>query len=105
MVKLRARCLLVGETFHYQLPLIEGERSMQKLKLTTPTAVSPAPICSQLSRNCVHLIILMVIMIITPSGLVGDAAVGKTSLTQMFHSDGMLFQKNYSMVRALYSTP
>lgn len=47
----------------------------------------------------------MVMMIITPSGLVGDAAVGKTSLTQMFHSDGMLFQKNYSMVRALYSTP
>ncbi|TWW59014.1 intraflagellar transport protein 27 homolog isoform X1 [Takifugu flavidus] len=29
--------------------------------------------------------------------LVGDAAVGKSSLTQMFHSDGMLFQKNYSM--------
>lgn len=31
----------------------------------------------------------------------GDAAVGKTALSHMFHSDGTLFQKNYSMVRAL----
>ncbi|KAM9857137.1 intraflagellar transport protein 27 homolog [Aulostomus maculatus] len=29
--------------------------------------------------------------------LVGDAAVGKTALSHMFHSDGTLFQKNYSM--------
>ncbi|XP_071766747.1 intraflagellar transport protein 27 homolog [Centroberyx gerrardi] len=29
--------------------------------------------------------------------LVGDAAVGKSALSQMFHSDGTLFQKNYSM--------
>ncbi|KAM3623994.1 uncharacterized protein V6R79_017813 [Siganus canaliculatus] len=28
---------------------------------------------------------------------VGDAAVGKTALSHMFHSDGALFQKNYSM--------
>lgn len=104
MVKLRARCLLVGETLS-QLSLIEDERSVRKLKLTT-SAVSSAPKWSRLSRNCAHLIILtVVIIIITLSGLVGDAAVGKTSLTQMFHSDGMLFQKNYSMVRALYSPP
>lgn len=31
----------------------------------------------------------------------GDAAVGKSALSHMFHSDGTLFQKNYSMVRAL----
>nr|XP_046229329.1 intraflagellar transport protein 27 homolog isoform X2 [Scatophagus argus] len=29
--------------------------------------------------------------------LVGDAAVGKTALCHMFHSDGTLFQKTYSM--------
>ncbi|KAK5925846.1 hypothetical protein CgunFtcFv8_021470 [Champsocephalus gunnari] len=29
--------------------------------------------------------------------LVGDAAVGKSALSHMFHSDGTLFQKNYSM--------
>ncbi|KAM7394649.1 hypothetical protein PAMP_021437 [Pampus punctatissimus] len=29
--------------------------------------------------------------------LVGDAAVGKSALCHMFHSDGTLFQKNYSM--------
>ncbi|XP_061685284.1 intraflagellar transport protein 27 homolog isoform X2 [Syngnathoides biaculeatus] len=29
--------------------------------------------------------------------LVGDPAVGKSALSQMFHSDGALFQKNYSM--------
>ncbi|XP_057698411.1 intraflagellar transport protein 27 homolog isoform X2 [Corythoichthys intestinalis] len=29
--------------------------------------------------------------------LVGDPAVGKSALAQMFHSDGTLFQKNYSM--------
>ncbi|XP_061770364.1 intraflagellar transport protein 27 homolog [Nerophis ophidion] len=29
--------------------------------------------------------------------LVGDPAVGKSALSQMFHSDGTLFQKNYSM--------
>ncbi|XP_019958187.2 intraflagellar transport protein 27 homolog [Paralichthys olivaceus] len=29
--------------------------------------------------------------------LVGDAAVGKTALSHVFHSDGTLFQKNYSM--------
>ncbi|XP_029006191.1 intraflagellar transport protein 27 homolog isoform X2 [Betta splendens] len=29
--------------------------------------------------------------------LVGDAAVGKSSLSRMFHGDGTLFQKNYSM--------
>ncbi|CAJ1053332.1 intraflagellar transport protein 27 homolog isoform X2 [Xyrichtys novacula] len=29
--------------------------------------------------------------------LVGDAAVGKSALSHMFHSDGALFQKNYSM--------
>lgn len=29
--------------------------------------------------------------------LVGDAAVGKSALCHMFHSDGSLFQKNYSM--------
>ncbi|XP_030638579.1 intraflagellar transport protein 27 homolog [Chanos chanos] len=29
--------------------------------------------------------------------LVGDAAVGKSSLSQMFRSDGTHFQKNYSM--------
>uniref|UniRef100_UPI0037E9C33D intraflagellar transport protein 27 homolog n=1 Tax=Semicossyphus pulcher TaxID=241346 RepID=UPI0037E9C33D len=28
---------------------------------------------------------------------VGDAAVGKSALSHMFHSDGTLFQKNYSM--------
>lgn len=32
---------------------------------------------------------------------VGDAAVGKSALSHMFHSDGTLFQKNYSLVRAL----
>lgn len=32
---------------------------------------------------------------------VGDAAVGKSALSHMFYSDGTLFQKNYSMVRAL----
>lgn len=52
------------------------------------------------SQTCEYLIIL----ITTLSRPVGDAAVGKTSLTQMFHSDGMLFQKNYSMVRALCSS-
>lgn len=31
---------------------------------------------------------------------VGDAAVGKSALSHIFHSDGSLFQKNYSMVRA-----
>uniref|UniRef100_A0A3Q3WYQ2 Uncharacterized protein n=1 Tax=Mola mola TaxID=94237 RepID=A0A3Q3WYQ2_MOLML len=30
--------------------------------------------------------------------LLGDAAVGKTALSHMFHNDGTLFQKNYSMV-------
>ncbi|XP_049575969.1 intraflagellar transport protein 27 homolog isoform X1 [Syngnathus scovelli] len=29
--------------------------------------------------------------------MVGDPAVGKSALSQMFHSDGTLFQKNYSM--------
>ncbi|KAG7222508.1 hypothetical protein INR49_004581 [Caranx melampygus] len=29
--------------------------------------------------------------------LVGDAAVGKSALSHMFHSDGTLFQKTYSM--------
>ncbi|CAB1431901.1 unnamed protein product [Pleuronectes platessa] len=29
--------------------------------------------------------------------LVGDAAVGKSALSHVFHSDGTLFQKNYSM--------
>ncbi|AWP05211.1 putative intraflagellar transport protein 27 -like [Scophthalmus maximus] len=29
--------------------------------------------------------------------LVGDAAVGKSALSHMFHSEGTLFQKNYSM--------
>uniref|UniRef100_A0A3Q3WII4 Uncharacterized protein n=1 Tax=Mola mola TaxID=94237 RepID=A0A3Q3WII4_MOLML len=29
--------------------------------------------------------------------LLGDAAVGKTALSHMFHNDGTLFQKNYSM--------
>ncbi|XP_053711537.1 intraflagellar transport protein 27 homolog [Synchiropus splendidus] len=29
--------------------------------------------------------------------LVGDAAVGKSALSRVFHSDGSLFQKNYSM--------
>ncbi|KAE8300527.1 Intraflagellar transport protein 27-like protein [Larimichthys crocea] len=29
--------------------------------------------------------------------LVGDAAVGKSALSHMFHSDGTLFQKNYSL--------
>uniref|UniRef100_A0A1A8FAA3 Intraflagellar transport 27 homolog n=1 Tax=Nothobranchius korthausae TaxID=1143690 RepID=A0A1A8FAA3_9TELE len=29
--------------------------------------------------------------------LVGDAAVGKSSLSHIFHSDGSLFQKNYNM--------
>ncbi|KAM3865393.1 intraflagellar transport protein 27 homolog [Diretmus argenteus] len=29
--------------------------------------------------------------------LVGDAAVGKSALSHMFHSNGTLFQKNYSM--------
>ncbi|KAF3687991.1 Intraflagellar transport protein 27 -like protein [Channa argus] len=29
--------------------------------------------------------------------LVGDAAVGKSALCHIFHSDGTLFQKNYSM--------
>ncbi|KAA8595334.1 hypothetical protein FQN60_012469, partial [Etheostoma spectabile] len=29
--------------------------------------------------------------------LVGDAAVGKSALSHMFHSDRTLFQKNYSM--------
>ncbi|XP_065811569.1 intraflagellar transport protein 27 homolog isoform X1 [Labrus bergylta] len=29
--------------------------------------------------------------------LIGDAAVGKSALSHMFHSDGTLFQKNYSM--------
>nr|XP_057921962.1 intraflagellar transport protein 27 homolog isoform X2 [Doryrhamphus excisus] len=28
---------------------------------------------------------------------VGDPAVGKSALSQMFHSDGTVFQKNYSM--------
>ncbi|CDQ99131.1 unnamed protein product [Oncorhynchus mykiss] len=31
--------------------------------------------------------------------LVGDPAVGKSALSQMFRSDGAHFQKNYSMVR------
>lgn len=34
------------------------------------------------------------------SACVGDAAVGKSALCHMFHSDGTVFQKNYSMVRA-----
>ena len=29
----------------------------------------------------------------------GDAAVGKSALSQMFSSDGAHFHKNYSMVR------
>ncbi|XP_031696594.1 intraflagellar transport protein 27 homolog [Anarrhichthys ocellatus] len=29
--------------------------------------------------------------------LVGDASVGKSALSHMFHSDGTLFPKNYSM--------
>ncbi|XP_076027847.1 intraflagellar transport protein 27 homolog [Genypterus blacodes] len=29
--------------------------------------------------------------------LVGDAAVGKSALSHVFHTDGTLFQKNYSM--------
>ncbi|XP_029364445.1 intraflagellar transport protein 27 homolog isoform X2 [Echeneis naucrates] len=29
--------------------------------------------------------------------LVGDTAVGKSALSHVFHSDGTLFQKNYSM--------
>ncbi|XP_071360418.1 intraflagellar transport protein 27 homolog [Trachinotus anak] len=29
--------------------------------------------------------------------VVGDAAVGKSALSHVFHSDGALFQKNYSM--------
>ncbi|XP_077574766.1 intraflagellar transport protein 27 homolog [Stigmatopora nigra] len=29
--------------------------------------------------------------------VIGDPAVGKSALSQMFHSDGTLFQKNYSM--------
>ncbi len=32
----------------------------------------------------------------------GDAAVGKSSLCQMFRSDGAVFQKNYTMVRMTY---
>ncbi len=33
----------------------------------------------------------------------GDAAVGKSSLCQMFRSDGAVFQKNYSMVRTTHT--
>ena len=30
---------------------------------------------------------------------IGDASVGKSAITQVFHSDGSHFPKNYSMVR------
>ncbi|XP_034043906.1 intraflagellar transport protein 27 homolog isoform X2 [Thalassophryne amazonica] len=33
--------------------------------------------------------------------LVGDAAVGKSTLCHMFHSDGSLFQNNYSMTTGI----
>uniref|UniRef100_A0A3B4B8C7 Uncharacterized protein n=1 Tax=Periophthalmus magnuspinnatus TaxID=409849 RepID=A0A3B4B8C7_9GOBI len=32
--------------------------------------------------------------------LLGDAAVGKSSLCHMFHSEGVQFQRSYTMVRA-----
>ncbi|XP_030001280.1 LOW QUALITY PROTEIN: intraflagellar transport protein 27 homolog [Sphaeramia orbicularis] len=34
--------------------------------------------------------------------LVGDSAVGKTTLSHMFNSDGSLFQKNYSMTSGVH---
>jgi len=33
--------------------------------------------------------------------IVGDATVGKSSLAQLFHSDGSHFQKNYSMTQGV----
>ncbi len=49
---------------------------------------------------CVYVCVSVCVCVCVCSG---DAAVGKSSLCQMFRSDGAVFQKNYSMVRTTHT--
>lgn len=47
---------------------------------------------------------ILSVYLINLLSVVGDAAVGKSALTQMFHSDSAHYPKNYVMVRSHHKT-
>ena len=48
--------------------------------------------------NLIMILLLSLINYYTSIFILGDSTVGKSAMTQVFHSDGSTFPKNYQMV-------